>query len=185
MPPKTDKKTPTTPAVPKPTATVSKKKEQEKEKTKPKLLKLTFFAAHQTPPSKLDNEGKPLIDEEGNEVPISFGETISFYEKEFLNELCVSRAYMDQESAKKYLINPHTGNPYDSFVRSYQFKYNKDNSVKVGDRTISLTKFLTNDKFCNKVIAYYKALGYECDIYQTGFDKLKNRYTKACVKVYF
>lgn len=181
MPPKVEKKT--APPAPKPVAIVSKKKETEKPKPKP--LRHDFVAAHQTLPKLVGDDGQPLLNEDGTEAQWSFSDAIGFYEDEFMKELCVSRAYMDQESAKRYLINPRTGSPYDSYVRSYQFKYNKDNSVKVGERTISLTKFLTNESFCKRVIAYYRSLGYECDIYQTSFDKTKNRYTKACVKVYF
>ena len=102
-----------------------------------------------------------------------------------MREMCVSKQFIDQESSKSYLINPRTGLPYDSYIRSYQFKFNKDNSVKYGDRIISLTRFLTNEQFCNSVIAYYKSMGYRCEIYQTSFDKEKQKYSKVCVKVYF
>lgn len=183
MPPKVDKKT-VAPTAQKSGPIVSKaKKEQKKEK--PKQIIHDFIASQQKLPEVLDENGLPLLDKNGNEVQLSFGDAISFYEKQFMKELCVSRSYMDQEVTKRYLINSRTGAPYDSFVRSYQFKYNNDNSVKIGERSISLTKFLTNEKFCNSLIAYYKALGYECDVYQTGFDKTKNQYSKACVKVYF
>ena len=117
-------------------------------------------------------------------IPISFSDALSFYEKEFFKEVCVNKPYMDQQALKRYEINSHTGQPFDSFVRTYQFKYSKDNAIKIGEKTICTTKFLTNDKFCDSVIAYYKSIGYECNIYQIGYNNITKRYSKVCVKVF-
>lgn len=182
MPPKVTKEAPKTAPTPPPKVI---KKEEQKTKPRPKPLVHDFVAAHQKLPPVTDAEGNVLLDEDDNEQLPAFFDALSFYENQFMKEMCVSRQFMDQETAKRYLINPRTGSPYDSYVRSYQFKYNRDNSVKFGERMISLTRFLTNEQFCNRVIAYYRSMGYECDIYQTSFDKAKQKYSKVCVKVYF
>jgi hypothetical protein len=183
MPPKVNKEAPKVAPAPVQPKVVTTKKEQPKQK--PKQLFHDFVAAQQKLPPVLDADGNIALDEDGNEQLPAFFDALSFYEDQFMKEMCVSRQFMDQESSKRYLINPRTGSPYDSYVRSYQFKYNKDNSVKYGDRTIGLTRFLTNEQFCNRVIAYYRSMGYHCEIYQTSFDKAKQRYSKVCVKVYF
>lgn len=181
MPPKIATKN--VPAVvAKPAPVVSKK---PKEVVKPKPITHDHVAAHQKAPVQVDENGNEVVDENGKLILVPFNELIAFYEKEFLKQVCVNRLYMDQQAAQRYVINPRTGEPFDSFVQTFQFKYNNFNSVKIGERTVSLTKFLTNEKFCNRVIAYYKSLGYNCEIYQTGFDKEKKRYSKVCVKVFF
>jgi hypothetical protein len=171
---------------PNPTSTSSSTQPKVVKKDVPKTKPLIhdFIAAHQKIPLVTDTNGNVLLDEEGNEQMPEFFDVLSFYEKQFMKEICVSKQFMDQKSAKRYVINPNTGTPYDAYIRSFQFKYNWNNAVKYGERMISLTRFLTNEQFCNRVIAYYKSIGYNCEIYQSGFDKSKQKYSKVCVKVY-
>jgi hypothetical protein len=140
--------------------------------TKPKITKIVnnYFAVEQKIP---DN------------IQLSFDEAIGFYKTAFMKELCISRAFLDQESTKKHIINPRTGSPYDSYTRIYDFKFTKDNSIKFGTRTISMTKFFTDETFRNSIVSYYNKLGYNCEIYQLAYDKIKKRYTKVCVKIMF
>jgi hypothetical protein len=186
MPPKTNTNTKTTTQTN--TATpvkppVKPKKDQEKKPTK--VVYHDFLAVDQKVPDPVNSEGIPLLDESGNPLKPSFTDAITFYEKEFLKELCVSRDFMSQKASQRYVINPRTGCPYDSYIRTYDHKFTNTNSVKIGERTISLTKFLTLQKFCDQVISYYRKLGYECEIYDTGFDKTNQRYSRVCIKVKF
>jgi len=184
MPPKTATKSTTPIATTTPVkAAVKPKKDQEKKQIK--VVYHDFFAVDQKIPDPVNSEGNPLLDENGNQVKPSFTDAITFYEKEFLKELCVSRDFMSQKASQRYVINPRTGGPYDSYIRTYDYKFTNTNSVKIGERTISLSKFLTLQKFCDQVISYYKKLGYECEIYDTGFDKTKQRYSRVCIKVKF
>lgn len=111
----------------------------------------------------------------------TFKEAVDFYKKEFMKEVCVNKAFMDHQALKKHEINPKTRSPYNSYIKSYQYKYDDYNSVKCNDKFISMTQFLTYEKFCNDVINHYNKLGYDCEIY----DYKTNRNTKVCIKIKF
>jgi len=136
-----------------------------------------FVAVEQVMPEK--------VDEQGNVIEYSFSDILEFYQNAFVKELCVSRSFMEDKVCQKYIINPRTGYPFDSYIRSFDFKNNSYNSIKIGDRVVCMTKFFDNEKFRNCIIEYYNKLGYNCEIYQTGFDKIKKRYARVCVKINF
>jgi len=190
MPPKTKTETPKTTNPPKTTNTTKTttntgKPKKDITKQKPKVVFNDFFAVDQKVPDPVDSEGNVLLDESGNQVKPSFKDAITFYENSFLKELCISRDVINDKASQRYVINPRTGAPYDSYIRTYDYKFTNTNSVKFGERSISLTKFLTFKDFCDKVVSYYNKLGYECEIYDTGFDKTKQRYSRVCIKVKF
>ena len=83
---------------------------KEVTKQKPTIVYNDFVAAHQ----KL----QPVLDENGNEQIPKFNDALKFFQSQFMREMCVSKQFIDQESSKSYLINPRTGLPYDSYIRS-------------------------------------------------------------------
>lgn len=147
--------------------------------TKPKFTPPThdFLAVNISMPPKIDASGK--------ELPYKFGEVIQFYKEQALEQFCINLDVMDHIKSQKYVINPQTGTRFNRHVLRYTFVPNPNNTIDFGDKSINITRFLTQKDFAKDVIEYYKNHGFTCTIYRTGYDEENDRYRFACIELGF
>jgi hypothetical protein len=121
----------------------------------------------------------------GELVQLYFGDVVEFYREQFLKEVCVNNDVLDDIYASKYIINPHTGYANNTHILKYSLIPNSNNTIHFGDRKIVMGHYLNQENFAKKVHAYYKAKGFGCEIFQSGYDKERDRYRNICIKLTF
>jgi len=168
MPPKKEQKAPVTPKViekvkPKPVVT------ERKEYPKPNI-------------SVFDIEKPMKVNEAGESSYLELKDAINYYKNEFIKSVCHNRAFLDYiKNVKAYLINPKTGSPYKDYP--IHLKYNRDYNIEYNGKYINITRYLDDENFRQKIINYYEKSGFKCDIFRTGYNQYKERYSGVMILV--
>ena len=132
--------------------------------------------------SVFDIEKPTKVNESGETSFLELKDVINYYEKEFIKSVCQNRAFLDyNKNVKSYLINSRTGNPYTDFTM--HFKYNRNSNIEYNGKYISITKYLDKSEFRQKIIDYYDKLGFICQIFKTGYNKLTDKYAGVMILV--
>lgn len=125
------------------------------------------------------------FDKNGNLIQLNFNDVVEFYREQFFKEVCVNTAVLDDIYASKYIINPRTGYPNDTHIFKHSLVKNPNNTIHFGNKNIIMGYYLNQEDFAKKVYAYYKAKGFGCNIFQSGYNKEQNKYKNICIKLTF
>lgn len=123
-------------------------------------------------------------DSEGNIKQLTFNEVIEFYKPHFLKQICLIGDDLENIRLKKYMIDPRTGYPGESHIISFPYEPQNNNFVKYENRNIILPLYLRDSKFSDSVIKHYKVYGHDAEIYESGYNRDKKRYSRINIKIY-
>lgn len=126
---------------------------------------------------------KPMKENESGEKSfLELKDALNYYEKEFIKSVCQNTEFLDyNKNVKSYVINPRTGYPYTDFTM--QFKYNRTSNIEYNGKYINITRYFDNSEFRKKIIDYYEKLGFNCEIFKTGYNKQTDRYSGVMILV--